>query len=273
MPADTASARAAPNKDMHPTAKSAAFMRETWMLVQLCAWRVMHGVGRPSYFERRLAMTKKTKIAQRLLIAILSLLVLVAFWWWNPLVTAFGLYSAFWITMLIYLLYPDKPKDTLPPSEIVRTREEIDQIKLKEYELHINLYQFYLNLGLSAIVFFYLLAGGIIAYLLAHYSDATNVKIIFINIESRMLKLSLLLPILLSAVFGWVFLYGARKWRQVMLTIKNLRMHLDNEKAPDIQILYWFLLVFGNKFFIVGLLLLASLSIDLGKPSQSISSP
>ena len=218
-------------------------------------------------------MIKKTKIAKQLFIAILSLATLVILWWWNPLVTAFGLYSIFWLTMLIYLRYPDKPNDSLPSSEIVRTREESDQIKLKEYELHINLYQFYLNLGLSAIVFFYLLAGGIIAYLLAHYNDSTNIKITFINIESRMLKFSLLLPILLSGVFGWVFLYGARKWRQVMDTIKKLRAHLNNEKAPDIQILYWFLLVFGNKFFIVGLLLLALLSMDLSESSQVISHP
>ena len=35
---------APPNIGMHPTANSAAFIRKTWMLVQLCARRVMPGV-------------------------------------------------------------------------------------------------------------------------------------------------------------------------------------------------------------------------------------
>ena len=33
------------NNGMHPTANSTAFIRKTWMIVSLCAWRVMPGVS------------------------------------------------------------------------------------------------------------------------------------------------------------------------------------------------------------------------------------
>lgn len=146
---------------------------------------------------------------------------------------------------------------------VIRTQEKIDDIKMKEYEIHINLYQIYLNLGLNAIAFFYILTGGILAYFFGNYETSPTVPFSLfkgtrLNPTGKIsiLKLSLLLPILLSAVFGWVFIYGAVKWSSIMITIQEIRDYMGFVKAPDIQILYWFLLVFGIKYWVIFILLI-----------------
>lgn len=166
----------------------------------------------------------------------------------------------------------------LPANQPIMKRDPVkqDEIKLKEYELHINLYQFYLNLGLSAISFFYLITGGTLVYFLTNYKHSPPKTIILRERESLkdslclvtdfpILRIALLLPILLSGVFGWAFIYGAKKWLEVISAIGGFRDDLGIEKVPDIQFLHQLLCVFGSIFFVVGLFLLPLLFVDLYK--------
>jgi hypothetical protein len=79
-----------------------------------------------------------------------------------------------------------------------------DYSKWEEYKLHIDLYKFYMDIALKANLFFYVLAGGILTYCLGKYK------------EVNLIKYSLLLPMLMSLVFGGIFIYGARTWHRVM---------------------------------------------------------
>lgn len=153
-------------------------------------------------------------------------------------------------------------------QKVERTKEKQDEIRLKEYELQINLYQFYLNLALSAITFFYLLTGGILAYSLTNYKESPRKPIPLFGEKFPIVKLSLLLPILLSGVFGWVFVYGARKWNSLVDRIGGFRDDLSIEKVPDIQMLSQLLLVFGIIFFFVGIVLIIFLFVDLGESAE-----
>jgi cytochrome b subunit of formate dehydrogenase len=133
--------------------------------------------------------------------------------------------------------------------------------KMKEYELHISLFQYYLTLGFSAVTFFYAITGGILAYILKAGEEnpkSITFKIPFMEREWKvpMLKLSLLLPILLSNVFGCIFIYGAYKWLTVKGSIIVLRADLGIKKVPDLQILLQMLFLFGGIFFFVGFILL-----------------
>jgi hypothetical protein len=108
-----------------------------------------------------------------------------------------------------------------------------------EYDHHIKLYQYYLDIALKANMFFYGITGGILAFI---YDD-----------EGKGLKfiLALLLPALMSLSFAVVFLYGAHRGREVTFTIRLLKHELGIKRAPDIQILSLTFLFFGFIFVIV----------------------
>ena len=148
-----------------------------------------------------------------------------------------------------------------------RSPEQRDQIRIKEYELHIALYQFYFKLGLDVVSFFFLLTGGIVAYVLTNYKRSPKTKIR--NVEFPILKLALLLPILLSGVFGWTFVYAANKWLAVVGKVRRFRIYLGLEKVPDMEMMYVLLLVFGYIFFVVGVALILLMLIDIDKPARA----
>jgi hypothetical protein len=148
-----------------------------------------------------------------------------------------------------------------------------DNSKWEEYKLHIDLYKFYMDIALKANLFFYAISGGILTYCLGKYKDV------------NLIKYSLLLPILMSIVFGGIFIYGARTWYRVMERMVgsiekptgkfrrkvfywiaqfvagakrhqilkiDVREELKEVQTPSLQMLFWLLLIFGILFFIVG---------------------
>ena len=181
-----------------------------------------------------------------------------------------GLYLLVIIGTTIYYLGSDagSAQSDAGRQVVERTQEQRDAIRMKEYELHIGIYQFYFNLGLSAVTFFYLLTGGILAYFLTNYRQSPK-KTLF-NVEFRILKLALLLPILLSGVFGWIFIYGANKWVAVIEKVRGFRNYLGIEKVPDMQMMHMLLLVFGYIFFIVGLVLIMLLLLDIDEAPDAV---
>jgi hypothetical protein len=109
----------------------------------------------------------------------------------------------------------------------------------KEYELHIDLYRYYLDLGLKANLFFYFITGGILGIFLQKPTG-------------WLMKFSLLLPVLLSLAFGGVFIHGAFLWMRISDVIRELRRDLKLKKAPDINLMSLLLFVFGAIFLVVG---------------------
>lgn len=184
-----------------------------------------------------------------------------------------GLYLATIIcTVVLYCSFKDEVDNrqiNTNEQKVERTKEKRDEIKLKEYELHVTLYQFYLKLALDAITFFYLLTGGILAYSLTNYKESPRMRIFLFGDKFPIVKLSLLVPILLSGVFGCLFIYGAKKWYALVDRIGAFRNFLDIDKVPDIQMLSQILLVFGGIFFLVGIVLIIFLFVDLDKPANS----
>lgn len=126
---------------------------------------------------------------------------------------------------------PARPKDSL-------SKEEWDKT-WNEYELHIELYKYYLDMGLKANLFFYFITGGILGLYLQ-------------NPARRLMKFSLLLPILMSLAFGGVFIHGALLWMRLSDIIRSIRRDLKFKKAPDINILSLLLVVFGLIFLVIG---------------------
>jgi hypothetical protein len=129
-------------------------------------------------------------------------------------------------------------KEKFEHAEEALSKEEWDAT-WKEYELHIELYKYYLDLGLKANLFFYFITGGILGIYLQ-------------NPARRLMKFSLLLPILISLAFGGVFIHGAILWVRISDVIREIRRELKLKKAPDINLMSLLLFVFGTIFLVIG---------------------
>ena len=130
-------------------------------------------------------------------------------------------------------------KEKVEYAEEAVSKDEWDAT-WKEYELHIELYKYYLDLGLKANLFFYFITGGILGIYLQ-------------SPASRLMKFSLLLPILISLAFGGVFIHGAILWMRVSDVIREIRRELKLKKAPDINLMSLLLMVFGTIFLVIGI--------------------
>jgi hypothetical protein len=108
----------------------------------------------------------------------------------------------------------------------------------RQYNLHVDLYKFYLDIALKLNVFFYVITGGILTFY-------------FANSAERLIRYSLLLPIILSIAFGGVFIYGSILVSVIRKDIFRIRDKLDLEVAPDVRVLSVLLRVFAIIFFVV----------------------
>ncbi len=108
----------------------------------------------------------------------------------------------------------------------------------KEYELHINLYRYYLDIGLKVTVFFFFVTGAIVGFYLRN--------------PKWPMQLSLLLPFLMCLAFVGVSFHGAILWSRVTYIIKDIRKELGIKKAPDINLMTLLLVVYGAVFLIIG---------------------
>jgi hypothetical protein len=108
----------------------------------------------------------------------------------------------------------------------------------RQYNLHVDLYKFYLDIALKLNVFFYLVTGGILTFY-------------FANSNERLIRYSLLLPIILSVAFGGVFIYGSILLSVTRADIFQIRDKLNLDTAPDVRVLSVLLRVFAIIFFVV----------------------
>lgn len=132
------------------------------------------------------------------------------------------------------------PPDAKSPTDLTKDPRWL------EYDHHIKLYQYHLDIALKSNLFFYAITGGILAFIYDYDKEGRGLQFI----------LALLLPILMSFSFAAVFLYGAYRWREVTFTIRVLKHELGIKRAPDVQILSITLLFFGSIFIVVLLALL-----------------
>ena len=108
----------------------------------------------------------------------------------------------------------------------------------RQYNLHVDLYKFYLDIALKLNVFFYVITGGILTFY-------------FANSNERLIRYSLLLPIILSVAFGGVFIYGSILMSVIRTDIFQIRDKLNLDVAPDVRVLSVLLRVFAIIFFVV----------------------
>lgn len=102
----------------------------------------------------------------------------------------------------------------------------------KQYELHVGLYKFYLELVVRVNVFYYAITGAIASY---YFSHETN----------GVVRFSLLLPIGFSFAIGGMFLYGASLLGVVRSELVSIRIQLELEAEPDVQVLVVLLRLFA----------------------------
>jgi len=151
------------------------------------------------------------------------------------------------------------PKRMGPPLEVQKdvsletsvseqnlTSEDVSSpdtdILWKQYNLHVDLYKFYLDFILKFNTFFFLITGGLLTYYLA-------------NTSKELLRFSLLLPMLMSLGFSAMCFYGAHLLKVTREEVFQIRDRLGLESAPDLIVLSVMLYGFGVLFIIVVLAL------------------
>lgn len=126
------------------------------------------------------------------------------------------------------------------------------ELKWKELAIRIEHYKYYLNIALSVNGFFYVITGGVLGFYLKNPPESA----------AHPLEYVLLLPILIGAVFGGVFIYGARLQEKAIDSMEGIReemsekLGLDIQELQDAHLLNILLRIFGYIFFFVGVALL-----------------
>ena len=112
----------------------------------------------------------------------------------------------------------------------------------RQYKTHIDLYKSYLDLVIKFNVFYYAITGGILSYF-------------FTNKAEPLMKWSLLLPFLMSLMFGGFFLFGASLAKVSREEVFSIRDALGFETAPELQVLVVLLRIFGSLCLIMAVAL------------------
>lgn len=115
----------------------------------------------------------------------------------------------------------------------------------KQYELHVSLYKFYLDLTLKVNAAFYAISGAVASYVLTHQAVASA-------------KTALVIPAVLGFGLAFVAIYGAVMQRYTRDELLAIRDTLKLETIPEIKVLAFLLWVstLGFAAVSVGLLVL-----------------
>lgn len=102
----------------------------------------------------------------------------------------------------------------------------------KQYEKHLDLYKFYLELVVKVNTFHFAISGALISFYVANQSIST-------------LKWSLILPAMLSLCLVIVYFLGACSNNVSRNDVINLRDSLGLKVAPELKFLTYFLIIFA----------------------------
>lgn len=120
---------------------------------------------------------------------------------------------------------------------------EKNDILLKDYEICVELFKYYLSISIQLNLFYYAITGAILSF---HFTqENVNISII-----------ALLLPILLSLGFGILFLYGAKLAYNFKVNLKKRADKLGLENHVNAIILVFSCIIFGVIMLIVGIVLI-----------------
>lgn len=100
----------------------------------------------------------------------------------------------------------------------------------KQYEIHVKLYQFYLELTLKVNAAFYAISGAVATYTLTHRSAGAT-------------RIALLVPAVLGIGLALVAAYGAVIQAPTRNELIFIRDQLQLKTIPEIKILSWILWV------------------------------
>jgi len=117
---------------------------------------------------------------------------------------------------------------------------EARELLWKQYELHVSLYKFYLDLAIKLNIFFYAVTGGLLSFYFSHANDGA-------------VRWSLALPAVMSFAFAWLFYRAASLVGVVRREVFRIRDALGLLTAPELQVLVYVLMIFCVLFLIVGL--------------------
>jgi hypothetical protein len=116
------------------------------------------------------------------------------------------------------------------------------ELLLKEFQLHVDLVKHYLDLVIKFNVFYYAVTGALLSYYF------TNFK------TENIVRWSLILPILMSVLFGILFLAASRAIPKVDTELSYISRLLNFAK-PEVSVLRFALIASGLLFLGVGIVL------------------
>ena len=108
----------------------------------------------------------------------------------------------------------------------------------KQYELHVSLYKFYLDLTLKVNAAFYAISGAVATYTLT-------------NQPTGAARTALLIPTVLGIGLTVVAVYGAIIQNNTRNELISIRNQLELETFPEVKILSWLLWVSAIGFVAV----------------------
>lgn len=112
------------------------------------------------------------------------------------------------------------------------------ELLLKEFQLHVDLVKHYLDLVIKFNVFYYAVTGALLSYYF------TNSK------TENIVKLSLILPISMSLLFGILFITASRAIPKVDVELGYISRLLNFAK-PEVSILRFALIASGLLFLLI----------------------
>lgn len=108
--------------------------------------------------------------------------------------------------------------------------EDGRELLWRQYSMSIDLFKHYLKLVVEFNVFFYAITGGVVSYYFAHSGEP-------------LMRYALLLPFVMSILFGLFFIYGAHLMGYLRREVFSIRDALQLKTAPDLQVLSVFLVI------------------------------
>lgn len=118
----------------------------------------------------------------------------------------------------------------------------------KEFDRLNKSFEFYTDFGLKVVAFFYLTVGGILSISFREGGDAGITRFVL-----------LVVPIIMSLILGYYFLYGASILDKDAKYMLRLAEKLKFEELTKVELLSEILRVFGVMFFITGAFLIVLL--------------
>jgi hypothetical protein len=120
-----------------------------------------------------------------------------------------------------------------------------DNLLWKQYAIYVDLFKFYVDITWKSSTWFYAITGAILAYYFSHIQD-----------NNPLLRYALVLPIILSLGFAFIYDRGSRQTEDLENKLKYIRERLRLPGKPHVDFLEKFLEVCRLLFVFVGLSIL-----------------